>query len=102
MRIARELSRSSCSARGHDDVALQHDTRCAKDLRLLPSAGRGLRFDQRVEVLLDGAPDMALIVRTLLVTWRQLREQIALFDKAVQQQVRMDPRTSPRPVAPNS
>jgi len=32
-----------------------------------------------------------LIVRPLLVTWRQLREQIAVFDKAVQQQVRVDP-----------
>jgi transposase len=32
-----------------------------------------------------------LIVRPLLATWRQLREQIAVFDKAVQQQVRVDP-----------
>ena len=32
-----------------------------------------------------------MIVRPLLVTWRQLREQIAVFDKAVQQQVRVDP-----------
>ena len=35
--------------------------------------------------------DIALIVRPLLATWRQLREQIAVFDKAVQQQARMDP-----------
>jgi transposase len=45
-----------------------------KTFGLLPGAGRGLRFDQRVEVLLDGAPDIALIVRPLLVTWRQLRK----------------------------
>jgi transposase len=30
-------------------------------------------------------------VRPPLATWRQLREQIAVFDKAVQQQVRTDP-----------
>jgi len=62
-----------------------------KTFGLLPGAGRGLRFDQRVEALIDGAPDIALIVRPLLATWRQLREQIAVFDKAVQQQVRTDP-----------
>ena len=52
---------------------------------------RGAQIDHGVEALLDGAPDIALIVRPLLATWRQLREQIAVFDKAVQQQVRMDP-----------
>src|SRR5215831_17564739 len=62
-----------------------------KTFGLLPGAGRGLRFDQGVEALLDGAPDVALIVRPLLASWRHLREQIAVFDKAVQQQVRMDP-----------
>ena len=41
--------------------------------------------------MLDGAPDIALIVRPLLITWRQLREQIAVFDKTVKQQVRTDP-----------
>jgi transposase len=30
-------------------------------------------------------------VRPLLATWRQLRQQIAVFDKAVLQQVRADP-----------
>ncbi len=30
-------------------------------------------------------------MRPLLATWRQLREQIAVFDKAVLQQVRADP-----------
>jgi transposase len=62
-----------------------------KTFGLLPGAGRGFRFDQGVEALLDDAPDIVLIVRPLLATWRRLREQIAVFDKAVQQQVRMDP-----------
>jgi len=62
-----------------------------KTFGLLPGAGRGLRFDRRVEALLEGAPEIGLIVRPLLATWRQLREQIAIFDKAVQQRVRTDP-----------
>jgi transposase len=62
-----------------------------KTFGLLPGTGRGLRFDRKVEALLEGVPEIALIVRPLLATWRQLREQIAVFDKAVQQQVRTDP-----------
>jgi len=61
-----------------------------KTFGLLPGAGRGLRFDRKVEALLDGAPELEQIVRPLLATWRQLREQIAVFDKAVRQQVRAD------------
>jgi transposase len=62
-----------------------------KTFGLLPGAGRGLRFDRKVEALLEGAPEIALVVHPLLATWRQLREQIAVFDKAVLQQVRADP-----------
>lgn len=62
-----------------------------KTFGLLPGAGRGLRFDRKVEALLEGAPEIALIVRPLLGSWRQLREQIAVFDKAVRQRVRADP-----------
>ena len=62
-----------------------------KTFGLLPGTGRGLRFDRKVETLLEGTPEIGLIVRPLLATWRQLREQIAVFDKAVQQQVRADP-----------
>jgi transposase len=62
-----------------------------KTFGLLPGAGRGLSFDRKVEALLEGVPEIALIVRPLLATWRQLREQIAVFDKAVHQQVRKDP-----------
>ena len=52
-----------------------------KTFGLLPGAGRGLRFDRKVEALLEGAPEIALVVRPLLATWRQLREQIAVFDQ---------------------
>ena len=62
-----------------------------KTFGLLPGAGRGLRFDRRVEALLESAPEIGLIVCPLLATWRQLREQISVFDKAVQQRVRADP-----------
>lgn len=51
----------------------------------------GLRFDRRVEGLIESAPEIALIVRPLLTSWRQLREQIAVLDKAVLRQVRADP-----------
>jgi len=62
-----------------------------KTFGLLPGIGRGLRFDRRVEALLEGVPEVALIVRPLLATWRQLREQIAVFDKAVHRRVKVDP-----------
>lgn len=62
-----------------------------KTFGLLPGAGRGLRFDRQVETLLEGAPEIGSIVRPLLATWRQLREQIAVFDKAVRKQVGADP-----------
>lgn len=62
-----------------------------KTFGLLPGAGRGLRFDRQVETLLEGAPEIGSIVRPLLATWRQLREQITVFDKAVRQQVGADP-----------
>lgn len=62
-----------------------------KTFGLLPGAGRGLRFDQKVEELIEGDPNLTLIVRPLLTTWRQLREQIGVFDKAVQRRVKADP-----------
>ena len=58
---------------------------------LLPGPMRGLSFDRRVEILLAERPDVAPIVRPMLVTWRQLREQIAVFDKAVRVLVRASP-----------
>jgi transposase len=62
-----------------------------KTFGMLPGSGRGQRFDRRVEALLEGEPQVAAIVHPLLDTWRQLGEQIATFDKAVQRQVRSDP-----------
>ena len=59
-----------------------------KTFGLLPGAGRGLRFDRKVEVLVEGAPEIALVVRPLLVTWRQTAGADRCFDKAVLQQVR--------------
>ena len=54
-----------------------------KTFGLLPGAMRGLPFDRKVEALLLDRADVALIVRPMLVAWRQLREQIAVFDKAI-------------------
>jgi len=48
-----------------------------KTFGMLPGAMRGLSFDKRVEALLADHDDLAPIVRPMLVTWRQRREQIA-------------------------
>jgi transposase len=60
-----------------------------KTFGLLPGAMRGLPFDRKVEVLLEGRSDVEPIVRPMLVAWRQLRVQIAAFDKAIRAMVRM-------------
>src|SRR5215211_6445587 len=44
--------------------------------------------DQRVEAPPADRPDVALIGQPMLVAWRQLREQVAIFDKAVRGLVR--------------
>jgi len=54
-----------------------------KTFGLLPGGMRGLPFDRKVEALLAGRCDVALIVRPMLAAWRQLREQITTFDKAI-------------------
>ena len=59
-----------------------------KTFGLLPGAMRGLPFNRKVEALLLGRSDVALIVRPMLAAWRQLREQIAVFDKAIRVLVR--------------
>ena len=58
---------------------------------LLPGAMRGLPFDRRVEELLADRGDLAPVVRPMLVAWRQLREQIAVFDKEVRALAKRDP-----------
>jgi len=50
-----------------------------KAFGLLPGAMRGLPFDRKVEALLLDRFDVALIVRPMLIAWRQLREQITCF-----------------------
>ena len=52
---------------------------------------RGVPFDRRVEALLAARADLAPIVQPMLVAWRQLREQIAAFDKAVRALVKSNP-----------
>jgi transposase len=59
-----------------------------KTFGLLPGTMRGLPFDRRVEALLDDRADLAPIVRPMLAAWRQLREQTAVFDKAIREIVR--------------
>src|SRR5256886_3530851 len=54
-----------------------------KTFGLLPGAMRGLPFDRKVEALLLDRSDVALVLRPMLVAWRQLREQIVAFDKAI-------------------
>jgi transposase len=62
-----------------------------KTFGLLPGTVRGLRFDSRVELRLEGRKELALIVTPLLVAWRQLRVQIAVFDKSILALVRASP-----------
>src|SRR3989440_11471289 len=47
-----------------------------KTFGLLPGSMRGLPFDRRVEALLVGRSDVALIVRPMIVAWRQLRNRL--------------------------
>ena len=54
-----------------------------KTFGLLPGSMRGLPFDRRVEDLLSDRDDLAPIVRPMLLAWRQLRMQIAEFDRQV-------------------
>jgi transposase len=54
-----------------------------KTFGMLPGTMRGLSFERRIEALLADRSDVAPIVRPMLAAWRQLREQIATFDKAV-------------------
>jgi transposase len=62
-----------------------------KTFGLLPGAMRGLPFDRRVETLLADRDDLASIVRPMLLAWRQLRVQIAAFDKEVRGLAKKDP-----------
>jgi transposase len=52
---------------------------------------RGAPFDRRVEALLTDRDDVAAVIRPMLTAWRQLREQITVFDKAVRTLAKNDP-----------
>jgi transposase len=62
-----------------------------KTFGMLPGAMGGVPFDRRVEALLAEHDDVAAIVRPMLTAWRQLREQIAVFYKAVRTLAKTDP-----------
>jgi transposase len=62
-----------------------------KTFGMLPGAMRDLPFDRRVEAMLADRDDVAPIVRPILVAWRQLREQIAAFDKAIRALAKSSP-----------
>ena len=62
-----------------------------KTFGLLPGAVRGLPSGRRVESLLADHNELMPIVRPMLVAWRQLREQIAEFDKQVRALTKKDP-----------
>jgi transposase len=51
---------------------------------------RGLPFDRKVEGLILDRSEVALIVRPMPVAWRQLRAQIAVFDRAIRGLVKPD------------
>jgi transposase len=55
---------------------------------LLPGAMRGLRFDRKVEGLLEDRSDVEPIVCPMLAAWRQLRELTSAFDTAIRVLVR--------------
>jgi len=54
----------------------------------VPGAMRGMPFDRKAEALILHHSVVTLIVRPMLVAWRQVREEIAVFDKAIRVLVR--------------
>jgi transposase len=62
-----------------------------KTFGLLPGSMRGVPFDRRVEAMLADRDDIAPIIRPMLVAWRQLRQQVVTFDKAVRRLVKSSP-----------
>ena len=62
-----------------------------KTFGILPGAMRGLPFDRRVETLIVDRSDIAPIIQPMLVAWRQMRQQIGIFGKAIRALVKSDP-----------
>jgi len=71
-------SRREGSTRRHDDSIVQPHPRVLKTFGLLLGAMRGLRFDRKVEVLLEDRSDVAPIVRPMLVAWRHCASRFLL------------------------
>jgi transposase len=55
---------------------------------LVVGPAHGRTFSERVETLVADQPAVAGIVRPMVQVWRELKDQIARFDKAVRQEVR--------------
>jgi transposase len=55
---------------------------------LVVGPAHGRCFAERVETLVSDRPEVAGIVRPMLQVWRELKDQITRFDKAVRQEVR--------------
>jgi transposase len=62
-----------------------------KTFGVLPGGVRGIRFDRRVEAQIVERPDLEVIIAPMLATWRQLRQQIAAFDKIIRALVCKNP-----------
>lgn len=58
---------------------------------VLPGQARGLRFDRRVESCLADRPELVPIVEPMLTAWRELRAQIAVFDRSIQKAAKRSP-----------
>jgi transposase len=82
MHRARALLGARTQLNGMTTGLSNHIRGVLKTFGLPPGAMRGLPFDRKVEALLLDRSDVALIVRPMLVAWRQLREQIASHERA--------------------
>jgi transposase len=58
---------------------------------ILPGRIRGLRFDRRIETCLAERPDLLPIVAPMLAAWRELRGQVAAFDRWIRAAARQSP-----------
>jgi transposase len=55
---------------------------------LVVGPAHGRSFAERAETLVSDQPEVAVVVRPMLQAWRELKNQITRFDKAVRQEVR--------------
>ena len=97
---AREIARCPSNAgsawrqgavRCHIDASVEPYPGCSRRSGCCPAPCVVLRSTRRVEALLADRDAVAAVVRPMLTAWRQLREQIAVFDKAVHALAKNDP-----------